>query len=483
MSGIRLEISQRQKQHQTLKLSPQMLQTISILSMPAVELREYMYSEAEKNPALEIVRDEAQETQDALRESLPGDERASDEFQAFIENRPARGITLQNHLLEQLALLPLGAPEKGLCEKIIGSLDSRGFLAVSPRSILDPANPLETPALLDTCLGVIRRLDPVGAACADSYESLYVQARLSGKAPPLALFILDGRLKLLENAKRPSMFTRINALIKEDPQKAAEYGLPRRITEEAAEEALDFIKGLDPFPARAFDAGQTVYISPDVYVTRESGESPEEPPGARFRVTFARDKLPELSLSPGFSSLSGRGKQPRSKKAEGAGDFARSYIREARQFLDAVKQREETIVRAAEAIVKAQIPFFERGPRFLQPLKMKDLAEAIDVHEATVSRIANGKYLQCEWGLFEIRYFFSNQVSLSSPGLRSKASVKEELRELLQAHEGQARDNPKAKRLTDEALAAMLKERGVTIARRTVAKYRAELNIRSSFGR
>jgi RNA polymerase sigma-54 factor len=148
-----------------------------------------------------------------------------------------------------------------------------------------------------------------------------------------------------------------------------------------------------------------------------------------------------------------------------------------------VRQREETIVKAAEAIVKAQIPFFEKGPRYLLPLRMREVAQTIGVHEATVSRIANGKYVQCEWGLFEIRHFFSNQVSSSSPALKSKEGVKQELLEVIKEHALEQRKDPEAKTLTDEMLVQKLKGRGISIARRTVAKYRAELNITSSFAR
>jgi RNA polymerase sigma-54 factor len=490
MLGMRLDVSQKQgqKQTQTLKMSPQMIQTISILSMPSAELREFIYKEAENNPALEIVRDVTQEPNitpvhrqnTAQRAEKPASDSAqSDAFQAFLESRPMRVNTLQNHLLEQLALLNIGEPERALAEKIIGNLDKHGFFVDAPETLIDAKNRSETPALLKKSLKIVRRLEPAGIACADVYESLFLQAKAAGSAPPLALFLLDGRLEILESVKFPSIQKKIAARIAADPKAAARYGLPAKCTAQDIEDALDFIRQLDPFPARAFDAEPTVYISPDVYVLKAAADDEDAPKEARFKIVFSRDKLPDISLSPVFKEIA---ETARRKNSADTG-FVKAHIKEAQRFLDAVIQREQTIVKAAEAIVRAQIPFFEKGPRFLLPLRMKDIAELINVHEATVSRIANGKYLQCEWGLFEIRYFFSNQVSASSPQLKSKESVKQELLAILKDYQERAKKNRAPKKLTDEELTLKLKERGISIARRTVAKYRAELNIQSSFDR
>jgi RNA polymerase sigma-54 factor len=493
MQGMHLGIAQRQKQVQTLKMSPQMLQTISILALPATELREAIYREVEENPALEIVHDGVQEPDivpvrktaaQRVSDAASGSSAASDAFQAFIESRPMRADTLQNHLLRQLALMRVGKAERSLAEKIIGSLDNRGFFAVPPETLLNADNPEETPALLRKALAVVRRLDPAGIACADVYESLFLQAKALGNAPPLALFLLDGRLGILEGAKPQRILKKIDSLASDE--RAARgfnggvpYALPEKITAQDIESALEYIRRLDPFPARAFDAEPTIYISPDVYVTRVIPDEENAPREARFRVTFARAKMPRLSLSPAFQELAAK----KNKRKNPDAQFARPLIQDAKVFLDAVEQREQTIVKAAEAIVKAQIPFFEKGPRYLLPLKMKDIADSINVHEATVSRIANGKYIQCEWGLFEIRYFFSNQVSSESLSLKSKESVKQELIHILKEYESRQDKNPARKKLTDQELVSRLQARGITIARRTVAKYRAELNINSSFDR
>ena len=169
--------------------------------------------------------------------------------------------------------------------------------------------------------------------------------------------------------------------------------------------------------------------------------------------------------------------------------FIKNAVRDAEWFIDVVQQREATLLKTARLLVDIQHTFFEKGPKFLIPLRMKDVAEKMNVHETTVSRIANGKYLQCEWGLFELKYFFSSKVEakpapvsgLEQPaGVRSKESVKLELKEMIQAYET---EHPGAKPLSDQKLSDMLAARGIQVARRTVAKYRGELQIESSFDR
>jgi RNA polymerase sigma-54 factor len=467
-------------------MNPQMIQTISILSMQTAELRETIYKEAEKNPALEIIHDEAQEPVVVPERKLmsarvsngaTGDSAESDAFQAFLESRPTRTATLQNHLLEQLSLTRLDNAERVLAEKIIGNLDRHGFFAEPLETLLDANNPHETPDLLKKALEAVRRLDPAGIACADVYESLFLQAKAAPSAPPLALFLLDGRLEILKNTKPHAVLKKITEELSSFPNVAPYDTHGEKISLKDVETALDFIRGLDPFPARSFDAEPTVYISPDIYVTRAVSDDEDAPKEAQFHITFAKSKLPRLSLSPLFKEIASK------KNRRGDTKFAKTYVQEAKIFLDSIELREQTIVKAAEAIVKAQIPFFEKGPRYLMPLRMKDIAGAIDVHETTVSRIANGKYLQCEWGLFEIRYFFTNQVSNESALLVSKEGVKHELVRLLKEHDERREKNPAEKKLTDGDIVSLLKERGITLARRTVAKYRAELNINSSFDR
>jgi RNA polymerase sigma-54 factor len=434
-----------------------MIQSISILAMSSVDLRDYIYEEAEKNPALDVVQDFAEPV---LKASKQGNAADSDAFQSFLESRPAPEETIRAHLLSQVRVLPLTDVEELLCEKIVGNLDTRGFHFDVPEKLLDPANPLETCELLSHCLDTIRRLDPVGTACSGSAESLFVQAKLRGDAPPLALFLLDGHLGLLEKQNTTVIRKKIEAQLMLN----AAQGIGK-VTDTALKEAVDYIKTLEPFPAREFEQEGAAYIFPDVFVHKvpdaEAGKN-----GARFTVEFSRDSLPSLEISSEFTQ-SGMEKD----------GFSNGLVRDAQWVIDAIQLRQNTIVNATRIIVEAQSAFFEHGPRFLRPLKMKDVADALRCNEGTISRIANGKYLQCSWGLFEIRYFFSTQATVSDGQAQSKESVKQELLLIMKDHEEQQKNNPALKKLSDEALAKKLESRGIKIARRTVAKYRAELRV------
>jgi RNA polymerase sigma-54 factor len=437
------------RQTQGLVLNQKMIQSISILAMSAVDLRDYIYEEAEKNPALDVVQDFEEPVLKAGRQGNAAD---SDAFQSFLESRPAPEETIRAHLLSQVRVLPLTESEENLCEKIIGNLDTRGFHFDTPEKLLDPENPQETGELLERCLATIRRLDPVGTACSGSAESLFVQAKLRGDAPPLALFLLDGHLDLLKNAPAITRKKIAAQLLFDSDMNKAGIG---KITDSALKAAVDYIKTLEPFPAREFEQENAAYIFPDVFVYKN---------GARFTVEFSRDSLPSLEISSEFTQ-SGLDKDR----------FSNGLIHDAQWVIDAIQMRQNTIVNTARVIVGAQSAFFEHGPRFLRPLKMKDVADALMCNEGTISRIANGKYLQCSWGLFEIRYFFSTQATVSGGQAQSKESVKQELSLIIKEHEEQQKSNPALKKLSDKALAQKLESRGIKIARRTVAKYRAEL--------
>ncbi len=493
-----LELAQTQRQTQAL--SARMIQSISVLAMPALELCEFIRDAAEQNPALEVAAEEppplplrlkSQRTVRVARASA-SDAAESDAFQAFLESRPAPRPSVREHLLGQLALLPLNAAERALGERIVGNLDDRGFHYAPPEALLKPTSG-ETPEMLHKCLGAVRRLDPVGTACSGSAESLLVQAEIRGDAPPLARFLLGGRLGLLVPPRPQAVCKRLNTLAEKPPD------VQGKITQAVVGAALEYIRSLEPFPAQAFGAGEAAYVTPDVFVSRASGDEADGSPSARFQVDFARDTLPRLEIAQGFSSLA---------SDDGAKRFAKKYVADAQWVIDMVAQREQSIVKTVQAIVEAQLPFFERGPRFLRPLRLKDIAGKTGTSKSTVSRIANGKYLQCEWGLFEIRYFFSNQsskppvpnrqpvrltagtedaVPSDAERIHSKESVKQELLLILKEHET-ARAAPRnqpvrgkreqaGKKLSDAALAQKLAERGIIIARRTVAKYRAELGI------
>jgi RNA polymerase sigma-54 factor len=243
--------------------------------------------------------------------------------------------------------------------------------------------------------------------------------------------------------------------------KIAEVARKVNRTEEEVREIFARIKELSPFPGRYFASGDTRYVVPDVHILKREGE---------FVIFLNDEEIPVLGINPFFMKMSGeKGEKP-------VRDFARENISEARWFIHSINKRNHTLLKVTRAIVKFQRSFFVNGPKYLVPLTLRDIAQAVGLHETTVSRAANGKYMQTEWGIFELRHFFTNSISgAGSGGSRySKEGVKEILRELIT---GDARN------LSDKEIAGLLARRGIPLARRTVAKYRKELDLGSSYTR
>lgn len=510
-----LNMEHTQQMKQQMQLTPQMLQSLSVMTMPAAELRDYLYEQAEKNPALEIQADRFEDgalsvaaaprrTEQTERSvSAPAADEQSSLFQSFIESRPAPEPSLQDSLLAQLALLPLDAAHNSLCTRIIQNLDARGFHAAAPQELLRGG---ETPALLDECLRTVQSLDPSGIGVSDTQESLKVQAARTGNTSPLVSFFLDGHLDLLSYPKTAAVRRQLARL---DPELAGTS------SDADIESARQFIQSLDPYPARQF--GNTVqYIAPDVRVERlpaadeadvqneetwENGE-PKMPvvysaahEAFRYVVLPVQGALPEIAVAPDFVSF-----LQDTRKDENSAEQRRALkqsVMQAQAVVSAVEQRTQTITRIAQAIADRQQQFFEKGPLYLAPLTQQEIADMAGVHETTVSRAVNGKWLSCSRGVFELKYFFSSRIAVCRPAAEaanstdaavpaaadarglSKESVKLILKQIIEEYEHGNHGKP----LSDARLADMLERRGVKIARRTVAKYRAELQIDSSFKR
>jgi RNA polymerase sigma-54 factor len=475
MQGQRQTLVQQQR----LNLSPQMVQSIKLMAMPFADLRERILEEAEKNPALEIVSDpvESPEWQPAISGPDPfaepvnsGGDEESDDHQDFIEGVLHRDESLQEHLITQLGELKLAEPVRALAELVIQNLDRDGFHVVPPEELPGGADS----AVLAAALDAVRRLDPVGCATRGFQESLVVQARLlvrpGRKDPALdrAIDILENHFELLEKGRPDAL---VKAL-----QKKPDAGFTLSLEE--AEDIFEIIRSLDPYPGRAYDKTPETFVAPDVIVRKEEDS---------FSVVINDEEIPVLGLSPFFMELdeapAGKDKDSPERAAR---DFARESVKEAQWFIHTLSRRNMTILKVARAIIFFQRDFFMYGPSRLAPLRLKDVAEETGMHEATVSRAANGKYLQCEWGLFELKYFFSNQVGSSKPsagsdgaaaytaGRFSKQGVKEVIREIV----AESKES-----LSDQKITDQLALRGIKIARRTVAKYRSELDIGSSFDR
>jgi RNA polymerase sigma-54 factor len=440
-------------QEQRLKMNPQLYQSIKLMELPVIDLRERIQQELEQNPALEILEDrsiisldEFKEVKTTARtENYPvstGRRRlsrqTSDEHRLFIEGVLTRPKTLQEHLLWQLQLEPVDNELRAIAETLIQNLDDDGFHKEKPELLFSAIQAHK----LQEAMDLIRGLDPAGTCTSDYKESLRIQISFMLDQPSGIEKMLD-YLELLEREK----FTTI----------AKKTGL----TENDVRLNYELIKKLYPFPGRSFASAEIRYVIPDVRISKDNDG---------FSINLNDETFPVLGINPFLDKLKDSSEQAAAR------EFAKQNIREAQLFIHHLNQRNRTLIRVVSAILEFQRPFFAKGPKFLAPLTLGDIAKELDVHETTVSRTANGKYIQTEWGIFEIRYFFTNSISGtgSSGSIFSKGGVKEIIKEIITTEE---------RVLSDKDISDLLHQRGIALARRTVAKYRKELDMGSSYNR
>jgi RNA polymerase sigma-54 factor len=429
------------------------------MALPIQDLRLKIEEELEKNPALEVTEDASQVSIDELSAGADSDysvfeessdpgysqrdgQEASDQKQQFIEGTLTRPESLHDHLVWQLRLHLLPPRSFEIGELLIRNLDDNGF-HIEPPETLVPEKDLP---VMREMMVIIRRLDPPGCCTSGYQESLLVQIADHPEPHPLAAPLVEKYLEMLERGRN------------------AEIARKLRTTEAEIAKAVEFLQTLDPMPGRNYGT-DAQYVIPDVSVTLRDGE---------FVILLNDEEIPVLSINTGFARIADSTGEAGSKDLA---RFVKGKLNDARWFIRSINQRNQTLLKTVKTIVEFQREFFRRGPKYLVPLTLKDIAGEIGVHEATVSRITTAKYVQTEWGIFELKYFFTNSISGSgSSGSRfSKEGVKQVIREIL-SEEGN-------KQLSDREIADLLHEKGIDLARRTVSKYRRELDIGSSFHR
>jgi RNA polymerase sigma-54 factor len=466
----RASLSQEQRLSQ--KMSPQLIQSVKLMELPVADLRDRIEEELERNPALEILEDKTLASLDTMYKPRREEydyfeatsdsgyvrsgrgEAASDERRQFIEGALACGETLQEHLLWQLRLQVTDGLTRFIGERLIQNIDNDGF-SLEPHETLFTKAEGVTKAALEKALAAVRRLEPAGCCTSGYHEALAVQAGIMyGGAVAKNIERLIPCLAELERGKL---------------QAAA---LKTGLCENEIATLFKKLKKLSPFPGRQWssgNAGKTRFVIPDIRVIRKDGE---------FSIILNDEEIPVLGIQPFFmkrTTLKATGL----KRADR--DFVRENVKEARWFIQSINRRNHTLLRVARAILEFQRGFFTNGPKYLSPLTLRDIASELNVHETTVSRAANGKYMQTEWGVFEIRHFFSNSISgKGSSGSRySQEGVKEMIREILK-DESSRREG---RRLSDLDIVRQLEKHGVKLARRTVSKYRNQLDLDSSYRR
>lgn len=468
---------------QQLALTPQLQQAIRLLQLSSIELETELREALESNPLLELpttadsppenTNGDASDTstsldgsdtslnansnsQDHEHEDLNysepmdfGGERynygtpASDDYEGM-ESQDQVPEDLRDHLLWQLNLTHLSDRDRTIGATLIESIDDDGYLHESAENLLACLTDLENVGLdeIEAMRHRVQHFDPIGVASRNLAECLRVQLAAFDPATPgyaSACTLVEHHLEILARNDRPKLCRQLH-------------------TDEAdLDAAIALIRSLDPKPGAQIDPGKTEYAAPDAYAHKHSG---------RWQVSLSPNCQPKLTINQHYAGLIAKARRDDA-------NYLRGQLQEARWLIKSLQARADTLLKVATAIVRAQNGFLEFGPEAMRPLVLRDIAEEIGMHESTVSRVTTRKYLHTPRGTFEFKYFFSSGVSTVDGGAASATAIQAMIRKLID-------EEKPIKPLSDQALAAELNQRGIEVARRTVAKYREALHIPSS---
>ncbi len=448
--GLQLKLKQT--------LAPQLIQSLKMVQAPVLKLEQMLRHELAINPLLEEVEETADETeQEETREETEDDKVDWDEYlfedeegykvreprdreESHFEGTAAQTRSLYDYLTEQLSYLKLSDEQHLIGEYIIGNIDTHGYLTISVAEMADELD-IEQDKI-QPVLTMIQRFDPPGVGARDLRESLLIQLREKNLEDTLAYRVVDEHIHDLEK--------------KSTLQIAKMMGVPS----EKAQKAMEVIKGLSPTPAHGRFDSAAMPVAPDLIVDKI---------GEEYEVFLNDRNVPRLRINTSYKQLIRRG----SSTPNDTKEYVRSKLEQARWLLNALNQRRTTMIRVMNAIVEEQKEFFEKGQAFLKPLIMDDIAQKVGMNVATISRVANGKYVQTPMGVYEIKYFFNTGISRADGGDMSKRSVKQRISEIVKS------EDP-TKPFSDQEIYRKLNAEGIKLARRTVTKYREELKIKSA---
>ena len=478
-------MSQSTQLRQELKINPRLYQAMDLLYMPLLDLQQHLKQELLNNPFLDLVEAEEEEEEEgteveaaaeAPEEDKRGDEidweeilldgfdtaggrREEHEEREYYEPVTVATRDLSDHLRDQVNLLELSPREGLLAEEFLGNINDDGYLASPVPEIIESINEMVTQAAEaegrdfsdlplytieegETMLKKIQDLDPPGVGARDLRECLMLQLEEAGMSQSVPYRLVRDCFEELI-AHRWSEISKRFGISAGDVQKAA-----------------DEIAKLDPKPGLRFRSGDENYIIPDLIVDKIDGQ---------YHVFLNDANLPRLRLSKAYQEIA-RDK----KKFEGENkEFISNKLNSANWMIQAIEQRRQTMLKVMNYIVDRQREFFEKGVQYLKPLTLREVAEVINMHESTVSRVTNEKFVQTPRGVLPLKFFFSSGLATAEGDDVSARGIKAQLQKLVQE------EDPKHP-LTDQAIVNILRESGVQIARRTVAKYRDQLGILSA---
>jgi len=478
-------LSQSTQLKQELKINPRLYQAMDLLYMPLLDLQQHLKQELLNNPFLDMVEpeedeeeseeEEVTEEQQAAEEKTTNDEidweeilldgfdaggrREEHEDREYYEPVTVDTRDLSDHLIDQITLLDLSPRQALLADEFIGNINEDGYLACAIEDILTTVNdtvikaaealerdtedlPVYTSTEVDEMLRTIQSLDPPGVGARDLRECLMLQLREAGLEQSVPFRLVRDCFDELINHRWSEISKRFG-ISPSDVQKAA-----------------DEIKKLDPKPGLVYSDASDNYIIPDLIVEKIDG---------KYHVFLNDANLPRLKLSRAYQEIA-RDK----KKFEGESkEFISNKLNSANWMIQAIEQRRQTMLKVMNYIVDRQRDFFEKGVQHLKPLTLREVAEVINMHESTVSRVTNEKFVQTPRGVLPLKFFFSSGLSTTAGEDVSARGIKAQIEKLV------SEEDPKHP-LTDQAIVNILKEGGVQIARRTVAKYRDQLGVLSA---
>ena len=470
-------------------MTPQLQQSIKLLQLSTLDLQQEIQEALDSNPLLEVEEgsDEPQleknnidgddvaqdavttassdtlEAGDALEKNdlpdeLPIDSTWDEYYSASSAPAPGpsnnddeqifQGETtedIQAHLLWQMRLTHFSDTDRAIATAIIDSIDESGYLTVTLDDILDSVNSedMEEPVELDEVECVLKRIqmfDPIGSGSRTPQECLMVQLRQFSDDTPW----LKEAKQLIEEYSDLLSSKDYRTLMRKS-----------RLKEDQLREAMRLLQTLNPRPGSALITKEPEYVIPDVSVTKKNG---------RWVVELNPDSLPKLSVNQQYAAMSRRAKNSSDSQ------FIRSHMQEAKWFIKSLESRNDTLMKVANCIVQQQMGFFEHGPEMMKPMVLNDVAEMVDMHESTISRVTTQKYMHTPRGIYELKYFFSSHVATESGGECSSTAIRALIKKLVAA------ETPR-KPLSDSKIAQLLAEQGIKVARRTIAKYRESLSI------
>ncbi|EJK9496669.1 RNA polymerase factor sigma-54 [Escherichia coli] len=464
--GLQLRLSQQ------LAMTPQLQQAIRLLQLSTLELQQELQQALESNPLLEQIDTheeiDTRETQDSetldtadaleqkeMPEELPLDASWDTIYTAgtpsgtsgdYIDDelpvyQGETTQTLQDYLMWQVELTPFSDTDRAIATSIVDAVDETGYLTVPLEDILESMGDEEIDIdEVEAVLKRIQRFDPVGVAAKDLRDCLLIQLSQFDKTTPWleeARLIISDHLDLLANHDFRTLM-RVT-----------------RLKEDVLKEAVNLIQSLYPRPGQSIQTGEPEYVIPDVLVRKHNGH---------WTVELNSDSIPRLQINQHYASMCNNARN------DGDSQFIRSNLQDAKWLIKSLESRNDTLLRVSRCIVEQQQAFFEQGEEYMKPMVLADIAQAVEMHESTISRVTTQKYLHSPRGIFELKYFFSSHVNTEGGGEASSTAIRALVKKLIAA------ENP-AKPLSDSKLTSLLSEQGIMVARRTVAKYRESLSI------